>query len=287
MKRDQDRGAGLGVAAGHEPGAVPPVHRFGLDHVASAAGRFAAPAGSMRSRAAASASSSVADEVLPAVLVELARALERFPRLRLDSGDEEADSLLREGPEEIVEHADSRGVDRRHVAHAKDEDLRGLRRHEVQHVLDLIGGAEEERPVDLVDFDALGDRPPCHALRVGDHRPVRRILQLARDRADVRHVGHALDEEERRQHDADLDGDGQVDQHGQQESRQQDRDVALRASSAASRRRATRSCGTRRRRGPRRESRAGSAAPTFRGRGGREGPSASASFRRRACGRRS
>ena len=45
--------------------------------------------------------------------------------------------------------------------------------------------------------------------------------------ADVRDVGHALDEQERGEDHADLDGDREVDDDGEEEGRQQHRDVAL------------------------------------------------------------
>jgi hypothetical protein len=46
------------------------------------------------------------------------------------------------------------GVHRGHVSHAQDEDL-GRRFKGIENVLEAVGDAEEEGPVDFVNLDAL------------------------------------------------------------------------------------------------------------------------------------
>src|SRR6185436_8636306 len=78
------------------------------------------------------------DEVLPAELVQLSGPFERLERLGANPGDQEADSLAREGPKEVVQHPDSRGVHDGNVPHSEDE-YAGLASHQMEDVLDLVG----------------------------------------------------------------------------------------------------------------------------------------------------
>src|SRR5690348_10199869 len=95
------------------------------------------------------------------------------------------------------------------MSHADDQDL-WLLRDAGQSVLESLGRAEKECTVDLVDFDSF--RNPAWLLDV-----FVRILELARYRADVRHFGHAPDEEEGSKHHPDFDRNCEIDQHRQKE----------------------------------------------------------------------
>ena len=69
---------------------------------------------------------------------------------------------------------------------------------------------------------------PGDALGIREHRSVGRLSELPRDRRHVRDLGHPAHEEERRQDDADLHGDREIDDHGQEKRREENEDVASR-----------------------------------------------------------
>ncbi len=127
----------------------------------------------------------------------------------------------------FLERAERRCVHGQDGAHAEDEHFR-LSHDQREHVLEPVGGAEEERAVHLEHLDALRHGEALDGVRVLV-RGVLLVLHHGRDVSHLRHVGHALHEQERGQHDARLDRDREIEQHREQEGHDQHRDVALRA----------------------------------------------------------
>ena len=85
----------------------------------------------------------------------------------------------------------------------------------------LVGGAEQKRPVNAEDGRVVRDvlvlknvQAPVFDIVVGHLR-------------NRRGLGHAADEEQRRQDHAGLDGDGQVGENGQREGDQPDADIGF------------------------------------------------------------
>src|SRR3989442_13399779 len=96
-----------------------------------------------------------------------------------------------------------RGIDGRDMTQPDDQPL-WLPGNAPDAILEQLGGAEEERPGDLVDLDTRWNNAPAH--RVGIVLEIiYRILEFVSQHADVRHLRHAPHEEEGGQHHADLD----------------------------------------------------------------------------------
>src|SRR5437588_12334765 len=88
----------------------------------------------------------------------------------------------------LLERVQPGSVDCRHVTHADDQDLRFFR-DLPQSVLELLGGAKKERPVDLEHLNAIRNVPLAHGVRISIIVPTA-VRQLARYDTDVRDLGH-------------------------------------------------------------------------------------------------
>ena len=158
-------------------------------------------------------------QVVEAGLVELA------VHLRIHAGEDDVDALFVVHLDECLQIVYAGGVDEGHLAHADDADT-GFLASDVRHqVVELVGNAEEVRAVDLVDGTALGNR---QVLLV--RCPVRSVAQvyLVLDDRDFGRLHDAFHKEGTGQDEADLDGNGEVEDDGQQEGHGHHEDVALR-----------------------------------------------------------
>ncbi len=105
-------------------------------------------------------------------------------------------------PDDAANLLDGRHIDDRTTVEVEDEHI-GLVMDMMQHVLEHLDRAEEERPLDAEDD-----------LSVARHVPFRLF-------ADVNRIGHPFREQGERTDDPDLDGDDEVDEHGQPERDEQ------------------------------------------------------------------
>src|SRR6185312_16498895 len=97
-----------------------------------------------------------------------------------------------------------------------------LASHLYNRIPERFGGAEEEGSVDLEDLDALRYRSPMYGVRIRLIwiAGMRILVGLVCNGADLRHLRHAANEQERCQHHADTNADCQIDQQCQQKCRQ-------------------------------------------------------------------
>ena len=148
-----------------------------------------------------------------------ARSAERGHRLRVDVGQQDPRAL----PPAPAHHvARARACPVESIAgtwRMRMISTFGLAARLGERVLELLRRAEEERAVDLVDLDARRHRAAVDARSGSSVARRRSSSQLARDRADVGDLRHAPHEQERREHHADLDRDGEVDEHREHERR--------------------------------------------------------------------
>ena len=95
------------------------------------------------------------DVLVPDVLVEL-RFLHHPPRLRSRAAEHQAAPGRVQRVREVLNRLEARGIDGRHVPEPEDDDLR--QPIEVAgDALELVGRAEQERPVDAEDGDVVRD----------------------------------------------------------------------------------------------------------------------------------
>lgn len=120
---------------------------------------------------------------------------------------------------------DTRRVNERHTAHTDDAHL-GMVVHIRHQIFKLVGDAEEIRSVDLVHLHVFRDDQVLLVVQLQVAFVVR--VNLIRDDLDLRSLCHAAHEEQAGDDESHLDGDGQVKDHGQEESDEQHADVALR-----------------------------------------------------------
>lgn len=94
----------------------------------------------------------------------------------------------------LFQRVQSGCIDRRHTPHSQHENAR--RPFESpQRVLQAISNSEEKRSVDLVDLDARRDCAASDGVGILEFSEFFvGVARLAGDRADVRHLGHALHE---------------------------------------------------------------------------------------------
>ena len=107
----------------------------------------------------------------------------------------------------VGQRVQSGRVNRRHSSHAEDEDF-WLSRNESQCILERFRRAKKERPVDLVHFDAAGNGWASSKVIAAFV-----IEQLIGNCTHVGERGHAAHEEKGGEHHANLDGNGEIDEH--------------------------------------------------------------------------
>src|SRR5918994_1893588 len=138
---------------------------------------------------------------------------------RMDAAQEYPDAAALETLDDLGERMRAGRVHERHPPEP-DDDRRDVELRTLNGAFELLGGAEEERPVDAVDEHG---------------RRQRLMLWIRRLLLDAHRVSHAPHEKERRDHDADVDRDYEVDEYRQRESDQQDQLVRSRSAAQQAR----------------------------------------------------
>ncbi len=165
-----------------------------------------------------------ADVLRTDLLVDF-RFLEHVAHPLVDAREDHLYALGLGEADEALEVVQARRVHEGHLPHPDHADT-GLVAHAHHDAVELVGDAEEERAVDLVDLHATRDGQFLFLLLV---RLVllRQVDHVGSDR-DACRLGHTAHEEEHGDQESDLDGDRQVEDDRQQEGDEQDGDVALR-----------------------------------------------------------
>ena len=153
------------------------------------------------------------------------RPLEHVAHPLVDAREDHLYALGLGEADEALEVVQARRVHEGHLAHPDDADA-GLVAHALHDAVELVGDAEEEGAVDLVDLHATWDGEALLP-RLARLVLLRQVDHVGGD-GDARRLGHAAHEEEHGDQEADLDGDRQVEDDRQQEGDEQDGDVALR-----------------------------------------------------------
>src|SRR6266480_614338 len=108
-------------------------------------------------------------------------------------GQKEKSPIPPATPAKVLERVQPGRVNRRHVTHADDQDLRCFR-DLPQGVLELFGGAKEEWSVDLEHLDAIRNVPVAHGGRTSIILPIV-VRPLACYDTDLPDLGHPPHEE--------------------------------------------------------------------------------------------
>ena len=116
------------------------------------------------------------------------------------------------------------GIDERHLTHADDAHL-GILAEARHHLLGTVACPEEIRTVDFVHLYALGDGEMLQV--AGFHIGILVEVNLIVDGTHLAGLAHASHEEQTGADEPYLDGDGQVEDDGQQERQDEHGDVAL------------------------------------------------------------
>ncbi|CPQ89308.1 Uncharacterised protein [Bordetella pertussis] len=139
---------------------------------------------------------------------------------RVGAAEDDPHAAALQVGDDLFERLQAGDVDERHPAQADDERARiGVRGR--QGALEVLGGAEEQRPFDRVDQHVVRQRPVAAVAQF--------VAQLGRALRLHLHAGrHAPQEVQDGDHHADVDRHHQVGEHGQHEGDQQDGDVGAR-----------------------------------------------------------
>ena len=170
--------------------------------------------------------------------LELARTHDRAQRLLLDLAQNECRPFMLAFLRHALDRVNAGGIDRRHVAHPKNEHLRNPG-DLGDHFLELRRRAEEKRTVDFVDLHARGDFVSTDVFLPLPHlsdlpRILRRSLaQFSGHALDVGDVAHSFHEQKRGNDDPDLHGNGKVDEDRQREREEQNHEIAARRAEQA------------------------------------------------------
>ena len=116
------------------------------------------------------------------------------------------------------------GVDERHLTHADDAHL-GMMAVAGHDVLETGSSTEEVRSVDLVDLDTLGDGEVLQVATL--HIGILVEVDLIENGMYLGGLSHTTHEEQTGTDEAKLDGDGEVEDDGEEEGEQQHGDIAL------------------------------------------------------------
>ena len=120
---------------------------------------------------------------------------------------------------------DARTVNKRYATHAYDAHPRAMMVYVRHQIVELIGYAEEVRPVDLIDGTALWND---QVLLVHSHVGCVAQVYFVLDDRDFCRFHDALHKESTGQDESNLNGDGEVEDDRQEESHAKHNDVALR-----------------------------------------------------------
>ena len=167
----------------------------------------------------------VAADVVGSELSVHAAAEEHGADVVVDAGEDDGDAFAARESAEALQVVQAGGVHEGHLTHTDDANG-GLAAGDLLHTLvELVGDAEEEGAVDLVDLYATRH---VEVLVVVVDLALVREVDVVRGDGDARGLGDASHEEHHGQQQADLDGDGEVEDDGQEEGGEQHGDVAPR-----------------------------------------------------------
>ena len=141
--------------------------------------------------------------------------------------EDDSDAFLLRHRDEVLEVVHACGVDEGYTAHA-DDAHGGTFFHGRHDFLKLVGNAEEVGTIDFIHLHMLGNGQVLN-VRVGGKVGLCCGVNLVvvGEHTDLRGLGHASHAEQAGKHQADLDGDGQVENHGEDECEPQHEGVAL------------------------------------------------------------
>ena len=166
----------------------------------------------------------VGADVLFAQFVAEACVVEHFVHFFLHAGEHYLCAFAATHGAERLQVVDAGGVDEGHAAHADDAHL-GMVGHARHEVFKLVGDAEEVGAVDFVYLYALGDDEVF--LFVELYVDFFGGVNLVGNEFHLGGLGHAAHEEQTGDDEAHLDGNGEVEDDGEQEGDEQHGDVAL------------------------------------------------------------
>ena len=146
----------------------------------------------------------------------------------IHAGEHHLDALALRHETEVREVVDARGVDKRHLTHTDDAHtgLQTLVSQGTHDLLKTVTGSKEIRTVDLVDLDALGDGEVFEVTQL-EVAVFLLGVDLLRDDLHVGGLSHTAHEEQTSAEQAYLNGDGKVEDDGEQEGYPKHYDVAL------------------------------------------------------------
>lgn len=162
----------------------------------------------------------VGAEVVTSKRVEESGLVHHEEGLGVGCDEEEVAVVAAEFGVEVLEGVEAGGVHGEHGAHAQEQDV-GDVANLVQGGFEPVGDAEGERAEDFKEGDALGEFAAGEGVRPGLG------FGVFLDEGDTGGFGDAFEEQERGKDHADLDRDGEVDEHGEEESGEVDGGVAF------------------------------------------------------------
>ena len=144
---------------------------------------------------------------------------------RNDAREHDGDAVVLAHLTEVLQVVESRGIDERHFSHADDAHLRTLA-VACHDVFEAVAGTEEVGTVDFIDLHTFGDGEvfKISTLHVG----ILVEVYLVENGAHLGGFCHSPHEEQTCAEQSYFDGDGEVEDDGEEEREQQDGDVALR-----------------------------------------------------------
>ena len=158
------------------------------------------------------------NEVVEASLLEL------LMQLGADTRKDDVDAVFLVHADEVGEVVDARGIDERHLAHADDADTGLLVADVGLQLIELVGDAEEEGTVDLIYGTTFGN-----GQTVMDMAQAHFIagIDFVVDDTDLCGLHDALHEEGASGDETHFNGDGEVEDDGEEEGGEQYQNVAL------------------------------------------------------------
>ena len=142
-------------------------------------------------------------------------AFEDGLHLLVDTREDDGDTLLLTHHTHVLEVMQSCGVDEGNFTHTDDTDLRvfAIACHDI---LETVAGTKEVRTVDLIDLHTLGDGEVLQVATL--HIGILVQVDLLKDGMNIRRLCHTTHKEQTGTDESKLDGDGEVEDDGEEES---------------------------------------------------------------------
>ena len=158
------------------------------------------------------------NEVVEASLLEL------LMQLGADTGKDDVDAIFLVHADEVGEVVDARGIDERNLTHADDADTGLLVADVGLQLIELVGDAEEEGTVDLIYGTTFGN-----GQTVMDMAQAHFIagIDFVVDDTDLCGLHDAFHEEGTSGDETHLNGDGEVEDDGEEKGGEQHQDITL------------------------------------------------------------